>query len=353
MADRLNLEREAAAVRSRIDGERLSGRESVELSHRIEASLKGERQGWRVAVAVSGALCVIAVWLVVALRPQERSERSCMREHAGFIDIDPTCKEPVSIQRGGDIILAHAGAHLEEGAQGLRVRYGKVSFVVQKREGGASLRVVVSHGAIEVIGTRFTVTEEGERGKVRLDEGSIKFHWAGGEESTLAPGDELEWPARPKPAPVTLDAIPLEAPQEEEELVAPPKPKAPPKSPRPAPTKVPETPREEQTEEQPTEPEETTGPLLMEDVLKKMSTLRSQHRYREAVELLRAQSDRSDFSGLQQARLSFEIGLLLQDRMDDKAGACAQWKQHARRYPDDASHADRVQEYIRACEEAP
>ncbi len=350
MADRLSLEREAAAVKTRIDGERLSGRESVELSHRIEASLKGERQGWRVALAASGALCVIAIWLVLALRPQERSDRICVREHAGFIDIDPACKEPVSIQRGDDIILAHAGAHLEEGAQGMRVRYGRVSFVVQKREGGASLRVLVSHGAIEVVGTRFTVTQEGERGQVRLDEGSIKFHWTGGEESTLAPGDELEWPPRPKPAPVTLDAIPLEPPQEE--LVAPPKP-TPPKAPRPSPAKAPEVPKEEPSEEQQPELEDPAGPMLMEDVLKKMSTLRSQHRYREAVELLRAQSDRSDFSGLQQARLSFEIGLLLQDRMDDKVGACAQWKQHARRYPDDASHADRVQEYIKACEDAP
>ncbi|HSI03968.1 MAG: FecR domain-containing protein [Myxococcota bacterium] len=350
MASRLNLEREAAAVRSRIDAERLSGRESVELSHRIEASLSGERQGWRVAFAASGVLCVIALWLVVALRPPQRNEQDCMREHAGFIDIDPACRGPVSIERGGDVILAHAGAHLEESAQGMRVRHGKVSFVVQKRERGATMRVLVSHGAIEVVGTRFTVTQEDQGGKVKLEEGSIKFHWLGGDESTVVPGEELEWPPRPKPTPVTLDDIPLDAPVE---VVAPPKPQAPAKAPRPTPPKPPEAPKEEKPEEQAAEADEPSGPMLMEDVLKKMSTLRSQHRYREAVELLRAQSDRGDFSGLQQARLSFEIGLLLQDRMDDKAGACAQWKQHARRYPDDASHADRVQEYIRACEEAP
>ena len=350
MGSRPNLEREAAAVRSQIESGRFSGRESVGLAHRVDATLSGESRGWGVAFAVSGVLCVVAFWSFVALRVPEEHERGCLHEHAGFIDIHPACKEPVSIERQGDIIFAHAGAHLEEGPQGIRVRQGTASFVVRKRDDGASMRVLVSHGAIEVVGTRFTVTQADEAGRVRLDEGSIKFHWARGEESTLAPGDELEWPPRPKPVPVTLDPIPLDAP--EDELVPPPKSETPRKTPRAAPKSA-ESPKVEQPDEPEPEPEETTGPLLMEDVLKKLSTLRSQHRYREAVELLRAQSERSDFGGLQQARFSFEIGLLLQDRMEDKAGACAQWKQHARRYPDDASHADRVQEYIRACEEAP
>ncbi len=325
-----------------------------ERSHVEQDRLSGDRQGTRVGLVVSGVLCVIAIWTFVALRPQERSNlvHGCMREHAGFIDISPGCSEPVSIERQGDILLAYAGAHLEDRGEGLRIREGKVSFVARKRGDGARMRVLVSHGAIDVVGTRFTVTQGDERGSVRVEEGHIAFHWTDGEMSTVAAGDTLEWPRRPPPpreTPVTLDPIPLDVPAVA--VAAPPTrtpPQPRPQASKPPASRAPEPPSDE--EPAPDAPDES-GPMLMEDVLKKASTLRSQQRYSEALELLRAQLERVDFTGLQQARLSFEIGMLLYDRIGDKAGACAHWKLHARKYPDDASHADRVQEFIRVCDE--
>ncbi len=40
--------------------------------------------------------------------------------------------------------------------------------------------MLVSHGAIEILGTPFTVVQEDERGSVTLHEGEILFHDAGG-----------------------------------------------------------------------------------------------------------------------------------------------------------------------------
>jgi hypothetical protein len=88
----------------------------------------------------------------------------------------------------------------------------------------------------------------------------------------------------------------------------------------------------------------------MEDVLKDMATLRGQRRYRDAVTLLRAQAGREDFTMAQHARLSFEIGLLLQDRLDAAAGACRHWRAHAEKYPENGERAERVNAYIKACD---
>ncbi len=311
-----------------------------------KAALHGARRGFTIGLIAAGVFLAGAVALVVVFRaPKTNDPNACMREHAGFIDIKPTCAEPVSIERDGDVILAHPGVSLEERGNGLRVRHGKASFVAHARDDGNALRVLVSHGVISIAGTRFTVTQEEGKGQVKVDQGTIVFHDDDGTDVTLTAGGELAWPRPEGPGVVTLNAIPLAAPKAQRGGGA-----------RAAAARANEAAPaddEEETDEEEVEEEEPqpTGVMSMEDILKRISMLRRQKRQREAVELLVSQSQRGDITPAQMARLSWEIGLFLQDA-GEKVQACNHWKNHARKYPDDAAHQERVRELITACEAA-
>jgi len=81
--------------------------------------------------------------------------------------------------------------------------------------------------------------------------------------------------------------------------------------------------------------------------MQRLSQLRSQRRFREASELLRAAKDRDDFSPEQQERFSYELGLILADQLQD-AGACALWREHLRRFPS-GSRAGKVHTRVQRC----
>ncbi len=78
---------------------------------------------------------------------------------------------------------------------GIRIVRGRVSFQVANVRRPVS--VLVSGGRIEVIGTRFTVTERGRGGRVTLEEGHLDFLRRDGGRSRLRPGETLEWGASP------------------------------------------------------------------------------------------------------------------------------------------------------------
>ncbi len=317
-----------------------------------KAALHGARQGLMVGLVAAGLVFVCAIALFVVFRAPDRDDpNACLREHAGFIDVKPSCAEPVRIARDGDVILAHPGVSLEERGNGMRVRHGTASFVASPRSDGNTLRVLVSHGVIEITGTRFTVTQRDGTGHVKVDEGTVVYHDDDGSDVVLAAGAETTWPLPQGGVVVALDAIPLAAPKL-------------PVSPRAATSARPRTSvatsapvaatqeesqeEDEQDEEEAEEPQ-PTGTMSMEDILKRISKLRAQKRPREAVQLLLSQSQRGDITPAQMARLSWEIGLFLQDS-DEKAATCNHWKNHARKYPDDAAHLERVREYIRVCD---
>ncbi len=371
-----------------VRGHDLDAEESFARAVRHEkAGLQGERQGLRMGLIGGGVVLSLGIVLFVVFRAPSKpiNTSPCMREHAGFIDIKPSCTEPVTIEREGDVMLAHPGASLEERNNGMRVREGKVSFIATPRADGNALRVLVSHGVLEITGTRFTVEQHGEGGHVKVEEGTVIFHDDGGGDVTLAAGTEVAWPREHAGDVVTLSAVPLAAPTKTTTATvssaprptpiaaAPsaPAPAAPP-APSPPPTPAPPTtpvvtapspfagvatkappakapepvPVEEEDED---EDEVPAGPMTMEDLLKRISFLRAQKRTREAVELLVAQSRRGDVTDAQMARLSWEIGLFLQDS-GDKAATCNHWKNHARKYPDDAAHSERVHDFIKACD---
>ena len=97
-------------------------------------------------------------------------------------------------------------ARLRPEPWGVTVERGTIRFEVARGKGRRE--VAVSGGVIEITGTRFVVTEDGRRGKVELEEGSIRFHRGhprGDETVTpLTPGESLSWQAE---APSDDDAV--------------------------------------------------------------------------------------------------------------------------------------------------
>lgn len=76
------------------------------------------------------------------------------------------------------------------------VRRGEVTLEVEKvPAGGEPVRVEVSHGVIEVLGTKFTVKQGSRAGTVELFEGRIRFVHSTGTVTELEPGDTHVWGA--------------------------------------------------------------------------------------------------------------------------------------------------------------
>jgi transmembrane sensor len=181
---------------------------------------------------------------------------------------------------------------------GVRVLRGRVQVrVVPRPRGSPPVMVQVSGGAIEVMGTRFTVDQRETAGSVRLEEGSIRFRDNGGRTVELGPGQTVAWPLG--------------------EPVPPPAPPIPPKGPDPV---------------SPPRPEPRAArPPALEEVLSEVDLLRSRKQYEAAVRLL-GQALQTQPAAAHE-RLSFELGSLLTHQLRDARRACAHWAAHRRRFP--------------------
>lgn len=186
----------------------------------------------------------------------------------------------------------------ERARDGVRLIEGEATFsVTHDTEWTRPKRVVVSHGAIEIIGTRFTVDQTADGGTVVLHEGTIRFVDEEGA-VTLSVGERLRWPrvkerddaSDPAPAPTTSASAP------------------------------------------PTPPAAVSASSDPRELMRKVEELRSRGRYDEAAELLRkVEGVRGD--GATRERLSFERGSLLTYQRKDRARACAHWIRHLEQYP--------------------
>jgi transmembrane sensor len=212
---------------------------------------------------------------------------------------------PKSIPPGprGVEVIASEGARLERSAERIKVLWGEVTFIVAKREAGeAPVRVEVSHGVIEVVGTRFTVRQRDDGGDVTLHEGIIRF---GSVELTA--GQSLSWPLRPRAEVVELPPPPAPEPMTE---------------PRPT------SPRKPRLHREPAVIHETDAAWLLDEV----EVLRSRGEYGEAVRLL----DKG-IAGLvsksTRERFSFELGSILTRQQSDAAAACRHWAKHKADFP--------------------
>ena len=108
-------------------------------------------------------------------------------------------------------------ARLELQPRTVAVRHGQAMFDVGKIDAGEeTIKVSVSHGTIEVLGTRFTVAQDEQGGTVDLFEGRIRFHHVpadGRAPVDIHPGQRYAWgdraapeplqPEDPKPSPIS------------------------------------------------------------------------------------------------------------------------------------------------------
>ncbi|MFZ5443463.1 MAG: FecR domain-containing protein [Myxococcota bacterium] len=213
----------------------------------------------------------------------------------------------------GVTVTAVTRASVRRESRGIRVLAGQAQFAVAPRAPEAGVvRVLVSAGAIEVHGTRFTVTESGAgMGQVELHEGAIDFVDEAGRHHALRPGEVLRWPVALEPPPDADEAG-------EDELVP------------LGPVRVPPR-RAPSLRNQDVDWRAFDQRVHAEAVVTQLSQLRRQGAWDEAVRLLERELNRG--APDTRERLSFELGTIYTWQVKDPAAACAHWAQHRREYP--------------------
>ncbi|MBI5508753.1 MAG: FecR domain-containing protein [Deltaproteobacteria bacterium] len=209
-------------------------------------------------------------------------------------------------------------SHVRREGKDLRVVFGQVELTVAPRPRTLPPFVVaVSDGSIEVVGTRFTIVQGDGGGHVTVHEGKVKFHRPNRAEVTLGPGQGLDWPERPAPAPDRSPAVDLPAVDVLQASAA----KAPVAkaikgrrlSPRPALA-------------------EARAPLDVAAVLAELEELRIRKRFRDLALRLQQVLPELHDRDLEES-LSYELCDVLASRLKDPEAGCAATKRHQRRFP--------------------
>ena len=196
-------------------------------------------------------------------------------------------------------LVVKGDAVLKQELQGVRVVSGSVVIAVAKRPPGAPAHILVSHGTIEIVGTRFTVTQHESAGSVALHEGAIRFHAETGQDITLSPGETLAWPL---PAP---RIVPPATPAMTDRATHP----------------------VARTEPAPADPVTAAPAGPIETLLARVASLRSRRMYEQAADELGAALIESTTSSYAE-RLSFELGSILTYQLERRTQACAHWHRH-------------------------
>jgi hypothetical protein len=237
---------------------------------------------------------------------------------------DPGCASPR--RNGAATLAAHCRlvspqmamqawepATVRSGAEGVRVEGGKVLFEVETvPPGDDPVQVAVSHGTIEVVGTRFAVEQGVQGGHVDLLEGKIRFHHHDGRVEDVLPGQRLSWGSTANPQPPASVEVRPEPPAAAEE---------------------PHSPRKGRAR---------SANARAAAVIERVTELRAERRYGAAIsELRRALRRKWDRRTAQV--LSYELGDLLRVA-EDTVGACEHFAAHQRKYPQGryATAVDRV-----------
>lgn len=213
----------------------------------------------------------------------------------------------------------------------LELRGGEVTIKVTPRPARrGTVRVKVSGGVIEVLGTTFTIQEDGQRGQVALHEGKIRFTHTDGQRVILMPGQSLSWPAQLAIAPDQPTPPPKQEQEAEpEQTQAPePPPEAPPKG---LATSV--------TKPKPIQPKRAPDAKALAQI----AQWRRAGDYERALDALLA-LEGPDLDARSAEIISYEIGDILTHQLKRAPLACARWRKHLR--------AHRRGTYARAAREA-
>jgi transmembrane sensor len=190
---------------------------------------------------------------------------------------------------------------------GVRLVRGRAEFSVKRRKPSAPPAVVlVSGGAIEVMGTRFTVEEREAGGAVTLHEGAILFRRLTGEVVQLRPGQTLGWPVAEPAEPALREPASPE-----------------PEPPQPLATSSPVV-------ASPRPPAAAAHAPSVEEILRELEVLRGRHEFEQAARHLEAAMRKQPAATRE--RLSFELGSLLTYQLKDAQRACAHWARHERQF---------------------
>jgi hypothetical protein len=190
-----------AAARARVEAR-------LHAEARRRAAFTGFRLRWMPALTFAAGAALVL--LVVGLRFSDRGStpqaevlasrvlgmftvqgEGCRhRQDAGDTVLDGTCR----LVAPSMAIHTWDRARLSADDDAVRLREGTAMFDVTKVEaGGTPTRIAVSHGIIEILGTRFTIEQHATGGHVDLFEGRIRFIGLDGSSTEIAPGQRYTW----------------------------------------------------------------------------------------------------------------------------------------------------------------
>ncbi len=311
----------------------------------IRASLSGSTRGRRsraapaLAIVPVGIAVAVVIVAVIVTRgggatPGDHGpvpiagftihgETSSSRIGPGAGELEVLAPTLVLDVEGFGRVIADRGALVARAGQGVRVLRGRVVVEVAHREPGRTPAIVeVSHGTIAVLGTRFTIDQREDGGRVELHEGRIRFE-APGYTTTLAPGESLTWPVTlRRAAPIAPSGPPAPT-----ESILPPSPPVPPASVSTTGSgsgvDPPPRNRATTTKARPG----TTDDLDVDAMLAQLASLRERGQFAESASLLRRVLG-DELPAEARERLSYELGELLTHQLAQHAEACRHWRTH-------------------------
>jgi len=307
-------------------------------AHRREA-LSGFRFRWLPALTFAAGAALVLLVVGLGLRTGSQSahdpastavlgifavegEGCSHHVDAGDTVLDGICRlvaSSMAVQTWDRVVLR------EE--DGIRVLEGAALFDVNPVDPGKTpVRILVSHGAIEVLGTRFAIDQGPRGGHVDLFEGMIRFVPSEGESSDIEPGQRYSWGEGIASASLAvIDArqepqVALDRPA----AIAPPVVLEAPSSKR----------RAKSTRRRSAEAVLPKGDAADANaIIIEVTRLRTQGRYADAAAVLR-QAERSHRWDRRTAQvLSYELGQIVERHLGDDEVACVYWTRHERRFP--------------------
>ncbi len=261
------------------------------------------------------------------------------------------------------LVAPHLAVHTWErvrirGGREVRLLEGLAMFEVTTVEpGDPPTRIHVSHGTIEVLGTRFTIEQQPGGGYVDLFEGRVRFVDLQGEATDIAPGQRHYWgsmaalavaPEASAPGRRTASRAasasaaigtasqliraewePAAGAETETTSEAETAPSARGKRQR-ARTK-------RSSARTGAAPPAETRPVGTSDeaaaIIEEVTRLRSKGHYREAAGALRRAENARRWDRRTAQVLSYERGEILERHLGDREATCAHWARHQRRFP--------------------
>jgi hypothetical protein len=256
---------------------------------------------WGLGAAAACAAIALAVALTMGRKPAEPpaalATTTCRLDPLETTLELPASCEARPVRVGDDEWVLTPGTRVSRIEAGARVEAGRVEFRVRPRS-RADFRVHVAAGhQVRVIGTVFTIAQEGASGSVSVTEGTIEFTWNDGSRERVAAGQTLFWPRRA----AVKEPPPADVPPPKSKPVA----------------SVPSAARS------------AASAANLENVMDRVLQLKSQRRYGELIALLQRTLGSPEVGPVQRQRLSYELGLALEGA---GRGACDHWKRHARSY---------------------